>query len=399
MAISEVETLANGDNAAASALDQDFAIAPANGTHIICAGACYFPDSIGTISFSNPTSLTTHQNQDASGNLAAMLYGKDAGVSEVTAVDWDKTGDIEALAAVAINVSGSTGHDVSGKATTNSATSLTVTADGNTTSDSSRAYLIIFGQQAASYAPNTPSGWTLLAEEYTTTASRVGVHVYKKDVDSGSAVSVTWTRSGTASRIKGFLYVVGPSNVAPTVTAPATDDCVVGVNENIGSVFTVADSNSNLSTIRYQCVEAHGDITVTLSGGVTVSAGTNGTHDFTITGSHAALLTVHATAVFNATTEDTQNITVTATDTEALSANDTVSMVSHYARITGATEDGLDTTMGTTIAVISQGGTYPLDFIVEDSGGRRGTLTINVEASEAVLTLFKLLKKRRRLWS
>lgn len=347
---------------------------PASGKVWIAASGVYFPDNSTNHTMSAPASLTSRQDGRAGGNLSGWLQSKSSSGSDGSATTANITPDAEGISAVGILMDDAV-YDTSGKANDGpSATSLTITTDASVSVNSSLALAIVF--KRGNTCTVSMSGWTLEDESRSTSTADVEAFIFSKTVNSGSTASGTFNMdTGTGTRINGFIIVLSPSNVAPTVTAPATDDCVVGVNEDIGAVFTVADTDSNLDTIRYQCVAAHGGITVTLSGDVTVTAGTNGTDDFTITGSHANLLTVHATAVFNATTEDTQNITVTATDDQALSASDTVAMTSHYLRITNATQAGLNTTLGTGVAVNTDVETAFVDLTAEDSGERQSAVT------------------------
>lgn len=401
MAISQVETLLDGANAAANALDQDFAVAPANGTHVICAGACFFPDGTGTISFSNPSSLTTRQNQDAGGNLAAMLYGKDAGASEGTAVDWDKTGDAEALAAIAINVDGSNGYDTSGKATTDSDTELTVTADDNTTTDGSRAYLFIFVQQpSGGYTPTTPTGWTLIDEEHSGASNLVGAHVYYKDVDSGSAASGTFSRTGTAARIKGFVYVVGPGNADPVLTVPGAQRYVRGKAHVISGVSAV-DADNDESVVTLTCNK--GTFAAPTPTNVDV-AGEN-TASMTLTGTTTELNAYFAagngpTYTHSSANHDADTITINWDDQVGTADEETIAVTCVDFLLNAPDIATFNTVLGTLTYEEGTAKTVSLTIGAEDDGGRTDTevSTITVAHVMAQLNLAIQLFKRRRKW-
>lgn len=215
MAISIVDYAVAGGGVAGSSLSVNFASQPASGKPWIIAGGCFFPDATLQISLSAPASLTATQNLDAGGDLAALLSRKLSSGSDGTASTISKSGDIETLAVAGVTLDGVDSHDTSGKATTSSATSLVVSTDASVANANSMALLFIFAQSlSGGYTPTTPTGWTFLAEATTTTASRTNVHVYYKVVGAG-ALSATWSRSGGASRIKGFIDVWSPAIVPP----------------------------------------------------------------------------------------------------------------------------------------------------------------------------------------
>lgn len=410
MAVSIVNSQIAGAGAAAASITNNFSAQPDNGNRTTGAGGCWFMEGGSSLSYSAPASLTTLISAfGANPEMGGFVVYRTSNGSEGTAYTLDKSGTNRSMALLSVNLSGANDPDAYGSnSPTADGTNISVTTDsgadsGNVTANNSLAFFVVLRRsrnEGGSMSFTYSNSFSELGKaQALSNDSLTEIYVATKTVNSGSTVTCAWdTSDGTSAGLQAFLFVVPPSNSAPTVTAAATDDCVVGVNEDIGAVFTVADTDSNLDTIRYQCVAAHGDITVTLSGDVTVSAGTNGTDDFTITGSHANLLTVHATAVFNATTEDTQNITVTATDDEALSASDTVAMTSHYLRITNATQSGLNTTLGTGVAVNTDAETAFVDLIAEDSGGRQSTTaTTSITTSETIVASgFSRTRRRRR---
>lgn len=225
MAVSIVDSKIAGAGAAGASLSVNFTLQPTNGKPWIVGAACYFPDSIGQLSVSAPTGLTPRQDLDAGGNVAALLYTKNSSGSDGTTSTVTKTGDNETFAIFAATLDGTSGYDTSGKATTNSATSLAISTDGSVATDGSLAIAIIFKQSGTHTC--SMSGWALLTEVRTTTASRTEALVYTKTVNSGAAASGTFTLdSGLATRIKGFIVVYTPSASGPptaTMVKPSGD--------------------------------------------------------------------------------------------------------------------------------------------------------------------------------
>lgn len=136
-----------------------------------------------------------------------------------------------------------------------------------------------------------------------------------------SATNLTVTRGQSSNNWTGTYWVwdiIGGS--APVVTVPSTD-YVAFIDETISltSLVSVADSDSDLATIRVQC-DSDGTVDVTNLSSCTVSAGTRGTTDFTLSGSQANLNTAIGTLTFySGTTQAKRTITITATDDLALS--------------------------------------------------------------------------------
>ncbi len=150
---------------------------------------------------------------------------------------------------------------------------------------------------------------------------------------SGVAVPVGQVVSATATQIIGAgvyastsefaAHVTVTANSAPRITVPgpqvASDDTTLA----LGGVG-VADAEGNLSTV--QLSVAQGVLSVNLNGGASISAGSNASNSFTLSGSQAQINTALASLSYLATLNfsGADTLTVLATDTLGYSSNSTV---------------------------------------------------------------------------
>lgn len=368
MAIAQVESLLDANNAVSASTTVTFAVQPSSGNTLLVAVACFFPDGTGQFTATAPSGLTLRENLDAAGSIAALLYSKVSNGADGTSVTGAKTGDNESIAVVAVDISGSNGYDVSGQASTASGTSLEVTCTATT--NGSRAYAVFFPQNVSGgYTPTAPSGWTLLDEEHGATTTLVGAHLYYKDVDAG-AVSATFSRTGGASRIKGFVMVVTPATVAPTVTVPGAQRYLLGVAEVVsGLAITSNESGDNVLT----CTATAGTWTAPTPTGVDVSG--SGTAEMTLTGTPTELNTYLQAGNGPAYTHSALNhtadtLTFEIDDQVNSPVSDTVAVTAIDARITASTVADLNATFQNLQLTEASAKDVVMTVYAEDNGGR-----------------------------
>ncbi|HYC53038.1 MAG TPA: DUF4347 domain-containing protein, partial [Gemmatimonadaceae bacterium] len=179
--------------------------------------------------------------------------------------------------------------------------SITAGANGSNT-------LTLSGGQAAINA-------TLATLVYTSNPAFTGTDTLT--VLSTDATSVT--DSDTVS----ILVDSAPVNQVPGAQA---------VNEDSPLAFTgarlisVSDALNNVNTAQVSVL--HGALSVTLSGGASISAGANGSGSLTISGTQAAINATLASLVYQASADyaGADTLTLTSTDSAGLSDTDTVSI-------------------------------------------------------------------------
>jgi VCBS repeat-containing protein len=142
---------------------------------------------------------------------------------------------------------------------------------------------------------------------------------------SNRTITVVATDGALPSATQTVTLTVAPVNDAPVNTVPAAQV----VNEDTAlaiSGISVTDVDGNLSTVQLGVTQ--GTVTVTLSGGATISAGANGTTTLTLSGSevdlNATLATLSYQGTLNYNGPDT--LTVTTTDTNSATDSDTVAI-------------------------------------------------------------------------
>ncbi|MDM8542345.1 hypothetical protein QUF90_14820 [Desulfococcaceae bacterium HSG9] len=146
------------------------------------------------------------------------------------------------------------------------------------------------------------------------------------------------------------------TNDPPENTVPGAQSTTEGTQTAIGGL-SVTDTNGNLSTS--QLTVTGGVINVDLRGGATISAGTNGTADLTLSGTEAQIQAALATVQYtsdNGTTADI--LTILSTDAAGLTDTDTVAItvndppVIGVAKQASATTNHGDGTYTTTITLL-----------------------------------------------
>ncbi|MBK7352251.1 MAG: hypothetical protein IPJ05_00220 [Nitrosomonas sp.] len=138
-------------------------------------------------------------------------------------------------------------------------------------------------------------------------------------------LTVLSTDSQGASDSDTVSITVATGNVAPINSVPGAQSAVENTSLAISSI-SVADGNGDLAST--QLSVSHGTLTVTLSGGATISSGTNGSGTLTISGSQAAINTTLASLVYqgNVGYVGADTLTVLSTDSQGASDSDTVSI-------------------------------------------------------------------------
>ena len=136
----------------------------------------------------------------------------------------------------------------------------------------------------------------------------------------------TSVSDGVAPAITGVKAMTGiPVNDAPVNTVPGMQTIPEDTAQAIGGLI-VTDVDGNLSTV--QLAVANGTVTVTLSGGATITAGANGTSTLTLSGSQVDINATLASLLYQGTLNynGPDTLTVTSTDTNAVTDVDTVAI-------------------------------------------------------------------------
>ncbi|WP_222932384.1 IPTL-CTERM sorting domain-containing protein [Allochromatium humboldtianum] len=149
----------------------------------------------------------------------------------------------------------------------------------------------------------------------TSGSATVTVKTPPAGLNGASTANVTLA-AGTLTQ--NFPYTSTAGN-PPVNTVPDAQTIVSGVQTAISGI-SVADTDTNLATVRLTV--GAGALNVTLSGGVTISAGADGSTTLTLSGSQAAINTVLGTLKFTGAANTT--LTVLSTDATNLTDTDTV---------------------------------------------------------------------------
>lgn len=398
MAITEVEVLNDGGGAAVNTFDVDFTSQPASGTLWIAAGACAYPSTTGQISFGAPSDLTLQESLDAGGSIGALCSTKDSSGSDGKTTTFDKSSTAEWISLVAINLSNTNGYDTSGKAFTNSGTSLACSTDENVTDNDSLAYAIVF-MEDDSYTASM-SGWTLVSEHEDPGADGMVAFVYKKTVNSGALSGTFQLDTGSARRIRMFIVVAGPGNDDPVLMVPGAQRYVRGKAHVISGVSAV-DADNDESVVTLTCNK--GTFAAPTPTNVDVSG--ENTASMTLTGTTTELNAYFAagngpTYTHSSANHDADTITINWDDQVGTADEETIAVTCVDFLLNAPDIATFNTVLGTLTYEEGTAKTVSLTVGAEDDGGRTDTevSTITVADVMAQLNLAIQLFKRRRKW-
>ena len=168
--------------------------------------------------------------------------------------------------------------------------------------------------------------------------STTGKYLYVADaslvnaIPSGTNPSESFTFSasdGTANATTSYTVNITGANDNPNQDPINTVPTAQTVNEDISlsiSGISVTDSDGNLSTTQLSVLQ--GTLTVSLTGGATISSGTNGSSTLTLSGTetqiNAALATISYQGSSNYNGADT--LTILSTDSSGATDTDTVAI-------------------------------------------------------------------------
>ena len=197
------------------------------------------------------------------------------------------------------------------------------------------------------------------------TISAVLTGVMLTNGDRVTATATQKTGGSTYSNTSEFaMNVVVANNSAPTNTVPGPQT----VNEDTAvsiSGISVNDADGNLSSVQLSVL--NGNLTVSLAGGATISAGANGTSTLTLGGSQAQINAALATLAYqgNLHFNGSDTLTVLSTDGNSATDSDTVAIT------VNAVNDAPTITNGATVTLAGTG----------QSTTSSGTLASNILSS------------------
>ncbi len=267
-------------------------------------------------------------------------------------------------------------------------------ADGSGYGEAERylGYATVTTDGSGNCTMNLTESWAVASGEYVTATATVITDAGQVGVDDALAYG------NTSEFSQNVVANTGPVNTVPGAQV-VNEDTVLAI-----SGISVADSNSNLSTV--QLSVTNGALTVTLSGGATISAGTNGTSTLTISGTQAdinatlASLTYQGDLNFNGS----DTLTILSTDAGALTDTDTVDITVNAVNdapvntvpgaqvvledtalnITGISVNDVDGNLSTVQLSVTNGTlNVTLSGAATISAGANGTNTLTLSGSQA----------------
>ena len=209
----------------------------------------------------------------------------------------------------ALNISGLSVNDVDGNLST---VQLTVT-QGTVT-------VTLSGGATISAGANGTNTLTLSGTQADINATLASLSYQGNlNYNGPDTLTVTSTDSNSATDVDVVGITVNAANDAPVNTVPGAQVVAVDTPLNIMGL-SVNDVDGNLSTV--QLTVTQGTVTVTLSGGATISAGTNGTSTLTLSGTETDINATLASLIYQGNLSYSGPDTLTVTSTDGNSATD-----------------------------------------------------------------------------
>ena len=208
---------------------------------------------------------------------------------------------------------------------------------------------------------------------------------YDHDGSQTSADSFDFTvddGAGTTTSAT-FNFTVTNVNDAPVNAVPGAQSVDEDTSINISGI-SVADDDDNLSTV--QLTVNDGTLNVTLSGSASISAGSNGSNNLTLSGSLADINTTLASLTYqgNANFNGSDTLTVLSTDSNAATDSDTVTIT-----VNAVNDTPTVTGPGSAYAVNEQTNLniHGTGFGVTDVDAASGTMTATFVVGEGDIAL------------
>ncbi|MBP7111441.1 MAG: DUF4347 domain-containing protein, partial [Nitrosomonas sp.] len=144
---------------------------------------------------------------------------------------------------------------------------------------------------------------------------------YQGDIGfiGSDTLTITSTDSLAATDIDTVNINVTAGNVAPINTVPGAQTAAENTSFSINGI-SINDANGDLSTV--ELTVAQGSLTVLLSGGATISAGSNGSNTLTLSGSQVDINATLASLSYQGDIGFIGSDTLTITSTDSLAATD-----------------------------------------------------------------------------
>jgi len=293
--LEQVKSALQETAAATLAISSALSPEPPTNDYVIVCGGQYWNRSSGTLTVTTPSGCTQDQWQHSSTNIASQLSHKKwtNGVDGTNVIQTtSETGRPHSLIALHYSglVSASDAYDVGGKAEyTSDLQTKTVTATASASAEGlGVAVFCVASVSGETLSPTYTSGWTQVASIHSANSGKSELFVATKVIAASETASCQLTHTGTASQISGVIGVytilsaASPVNTVPDDTGGlfvTSDSATVLADIGPTTPISVVDA-AGLTTCRVWCTS--GDMTVTLSGSVVISAGANTSSDLTL---------------------------------------------------------------------------------------------------------------------
>lgn len=409
MAVTIVDTKLSGGGTAAASVTNTFDAQPSSGNIVIGCGGCWFMEGSSTLSYSAPASLTTLISAySANPEMGGLLVYKSSSGSDGAAVTLDKSGTTRSMALLSLSLSGAGAPDAYGSnSPTADGTSISVTTNagassGSVTTDNSVAYFVVLRRARAETLTDVvySNSFTEVDKRQSSSDSNTEIYVAKKTVNiADGTITCQWSSAtATAAGLQAFLFVVPPTNTAPTITVPGAQRYVIGVPEVV-SGLSMTDPDAGDKTLTCTCTK--GTWTAPTPTGLDVTG--SGTAVMTLTGTTSEINTylgsgngpayTHSSANHDADTLTFNIDDGTATDEK------TVAVTAIDARGTANTMEDLNGLISGFLIDESTEGTTNMTVRVTDDGGRYHEIVIPITVGAAISPstgAASLIRSRRR---
>ena len=194
------------------------------------------------------------------------------------------------------------------------------------------------------------------------TTGMPGIHVWENDDVTECEVSA---------------WAGGDVGVSPVITTVPTQQAALG--DALPIAVTIASAANDITTVRFDCDVAKGTVDVSGLAGTSVTAGTRGTNDFTLTGTHSECVAVALLMTYTPIVDTGSDTTVRVTASNGtLSDEETFEVAFWYMLVDASTQADLNATLATLTGTNAVAETTTVTVIATDAGGRMGQASADI---------------------
>ena len=410
----EQEVISTNTDNAATGITLTIVNPSANNLLFACHGVAFVTSDVSAI-----TGGGWNVDRQVSDTMSANMFSRISTGSEGTSLSFTQNDAVQENSAYFAEVSGMVitagyqdgfNHVADGSALVGSR----ATGDITTTVDDTLIFAIWSSTQSFGDVPTGSLNQSFVSRGFVKGTASTSDHVLKVGSFIASSIGTygpTWTVTSPTTRITGMVgaYEIAASSTPPSASVPTQTQRQIttvdsGVNQqiDIDPVPIVTAGTSAISSVRVYCT--NGDLNVTLSGSVTITAGANNSSDLTLgngastTEYNTVLATLKYTGVDDYHGEDTIHV-IPSDGTLSDDESWVILVAPRGVKITSLTDnhDNIVAAFATMKGTLDAGQTTDdITVVVTDSGARTDSQPVTLMIGDTAHFFAYVMRRRRR---